>query len=344
VGLDGLRRSRRARYTVVSETVAATARLGLTGAKGFVNAALRDFLRRRNVLETAAESAPVAQFNHPLWWIEKLRTAYPGAWQAILAAGNRHPPMSLRVNRRRTSADAYAAQLQQSGIPVRFLGGEALLLERPVPVERLPGFADGLASVQDFSAQQAAPLLDVRAGMRVLDACAAPGGKAAHILELTDCELVAVDRDAQRLSRVEANLARLGLSARCAAGDAGLPQDWWDGRAFDRILADVPCTASGVAGRHPDVKWLRRPEDVGAFAARQRRILDALWNMLAPGGKLLYATCSVFPEENQDPVEAFVDAHADAEPMPLSLPSACNGQILPDDTRDGFFYALLGRR
>jgi 16S rRNA (cytosine967-C5)-methyltransferase len=211
-------------------------------------------------------------------------------------------------------------------------------------LERLPGFIEGLVSVQDFSAQQAAPLLDVRGDMRVLDACAAPGGKTSHILELADCELTALDRKPARLARVEANLDRLGLSAHCVVGDARDPAAWWDGRPFDRVLADVPCSASGVVARNPDAKWLRRPEDLAGFARHQREILDALWNTLAPGGKLLYATCSVFPQENQNLIEPFVDAHPDAEPIPLDLDFACGGQIFPDDSRDGFFYALLARR
>jgi len=218
------------------------------------------------------------------------------------------------------------------------------MFERALPIERVPGFAQGEVSVQDASAQYAALALDAPAGARVLDACAAPGGKTAHLLERADVDVTALDCDPLRLERVRANLDRLHLHARITCGDAGA-RDWWDGVPYTHILADVPCSASGVARRHPDIKWLRRPQDIAAFAERQRAILDALWQLAAPGGKLLYATCSVFHEENNVQIERFLERHSDARPLPLPEPQTgarrLAGQILPDDGHDGFFYALM---
>ncbi|HXF66276.1 MAG TPA: 16S rRNA (cytosine(967)-C(5))-methyltransferase RsmB, partial [Burkholderiales bacterium] len=249
--------------------------------------------------------------------------------------------------RRRTSPEAYLELLASRGIAAAPHGASAVVLASPLPVERIPGFAEGLVSVQDLAAQLAAPLLDLADGQRVLDACAAPGGKSAHILELARVELVALDADARRLERVRENLTRLGLEARIVVGDACDPAQWWDGGLFDRILLDAPCTASGVARRHPDVKWLRRESDIAQFAERQGRMLDALWRLLRGGGKLLYATCSVFREENTEQVERFLERHRDA--TRLALPAVDNdpelpaGQLLPDEGHDGFFYALLGK-
>jgi 16S rRNA (cytosine967-C5)-methyltransferase len=251
--------------------------------------------------------------------------------------------MCLRVNRRRTGAAPYADRLREAGIGCRALGAEALLLERPVPLERLPGFDAGEVSVQDAGAQRAAPCLDVVDGQRVLDACAAPGGKSGHLLERAQIALTALDADAARCARLERNLARLGLSARVMNADCTRPGDWWDGTPFDRILADVPCSASGIARRHPDIKWLRRPNDGAAFALRQGEILDALWQVLGPDGKLLYATCSVFPQENDEVIEAFLARRrrsgAGAERLPL--PDHGGAQELPGAERDGFYYALI---
>jgi 16S rRNA (cytosine967-C5)-methyltransferase len=262
----------------------------------------------------------------------------------MLQAGNAHPPLTLRVNARRTTREAYLERLAGEGIEATALETHAILLEKPMPVDKLPGFAQGLASVQDASAQRAAPLLDVRDGMRVLDACAAPGGKTAHLLELADIHLIALDEDAERLRRVGANLERLGLGATLLCGDARNPNAWWDGKPFDRILADVPCSASGVTRRHPDIKWLRRPSDIAKFVQTQEVVMDALWRLLAAGGKLLYVTCSLFREENHLQVARFLERHADAQR--LSLPQAefapeHEGQILPDARHDGFYYALL---
>jgi 16S rRNA (cytosine967-C5)-methyltransferase len=247
--------------------------------------------------------------------------------------------MCLRVNRRRHTVPDYQGKL---GMAARHLGGEALLLERPVPVERVPGFAEGEVSVQDAGAQRAAHCLDLAPGQRVLDACAAPGGKAGHILERADVELTALEADATRCARLERNLARLRLNARTINADCARLADWWDGVAFDRILADVPCSASGIARRHPDVKWLRRHHDLEGFALRQAQILDALWQALRPGGKLVYATCSVFHEENDAVIEAFVARAAGA--VRRALPDGAAAQGLPDAERDGFYYALIEKQ
>ena len=256
-------------------------------------------------------------------------------------AGNRHPPMTLRVNCRRTSPTEYLALLAQHGIQASPIGSDGVILERPLPVSKLPGFFDGLASVQDAGAQCAAHLLDAKDGMRVLDACAAPGGKSAHLLELAQIDLLALDKNVQRLGLIDENLQRLQLHAHLISGDAAQPTDWWNGKPFHRILADVPCSASGVVRRHPDIKWLRRPGDINEFAQQQLAILRALWQLLERDGKLLYATCSIFERENQQVIDEFLAEHADGRQLPLSAPNLNRGQISPDDQYDGFFYALL---
>ena len=268
-----------------------------------------------------------------------MRPAWPQHWESILNAGNLHPPMTLRVNRRRLTAQQYLARLGERGIKGDIVGAQAVLLERPLPIESLPGFGAGEVSIQDAGAQLAAALLDVRAGLRVLDACAAPGGKAGHILELADCALTALDNDPARVPRINDNLARLGFSARVVCGDCLSPAGWSEGGLFDRILLDAPCTASGVVKRHPDIKWLRRESDIVQLAAIQGRMLDALWQQLAAGGKLLYATCSVFPQENAQTIESFLARSDRARRLPLA--GLDGGQLLPDARHDGFFYALL---
>ena len=234
-------------------------------------------------------------------------------------------------------------QLAAAGIAARALDATAILLDKPVPVERIPGFGEGFCSVQDWGAQTSAGLLDVKDGMRVLDACAAPGGKAAHLLETAQVDLTALDADAVRAARITDNLRRLGLTATVKVGDAREVDTWWDGRPYDRILADVPCSASGVVRRHPDAKWLRRESDIAGFAATQRAIIDALWRTLAPGGKMLYASCSVFGEENARQVEAFIGRHVDARRLPIPGTATRDAQLhhLPDAEHDGFYYALL---
>ncbi|NWG87858.1 MAG: 16S rRNA (cytosine(967)-C(5))-methyltransferase RsmB [Hydrogenophilaceae bacterium] len=340
VGLYELDQTNAAAYAVVNEAVAAAAQR-FPKARGLVNAVLRNFQRRQQELSAAAEQDPVARWNFPKWWIKRVQTDWPDAWRDILESAAQHPPMTLRINRRRTTVADCLARLQVEGIAAEQTGPWALTLERPVPVSALPGFAEGEVSVQDLGAQAAAELLDCSDGMHVLDACAAPGGKTGHLLEAHALDLVAIDSESGRLGRVRENLDRLGLAARLVAADAGTPSAWWDGRAFDRILLDAPCSASGVVRRHPDGKWLKRVSDVESLTKEQDRLLEALWSCLRPGGKLLYATCSVFRQENEVRVQSFLGRHPDARLEPLNLPGAQNGQWLPNPLHDGFFYARL---
>lgn len=326
-------------HTVVNQAVEAAAGFRQRWAKGLVNAVLRNYLRRAETLAKADVQNEVATYSYPQWWIDKLKLQYPQAWQSILEAGNTHPPMSLRINLKKTTPQEYSVLLSRLEIAHELIGHQGVILSKPVPVDQLPGFQDGVVSVQDYGAQFAAELLDVHAGMRVLDACCAPGGKTSHILELADVEMLALDHDAERLQRVQSNLDRLQLRARLQAGDAADPASWWDGVAFDRILADVPCTASGIVRRHVDIKWLRREEDVQTFAAQQAAILRSLWQLLAKGGKLLYATCSIFHEENQGQIDQFLEQTQDATQLVLTHPQ--DGQLIPCAQHDGFFYALL---
>jgi 16S rRNA (cytosine967-C5)-methyltransferase len=348
-----------AEHTLVNQAVAAT-RQRWPASAGFVNAVLRRYLRERDSLVATARQQPQAVYQHPPWWFDLLRADWPGQWAALLAAANRHPPMALRVNTRRSTVADYLAALQAAGLTGRAVPGlgtpQAVVLDRPCTVQALPGWNAGWVSVQDLSAQRAAPLLlgpaaglsTLPAGSRVLDACAAPGGKTAHLLELADLDLLALDSDPGRMARVGPQLQRLGLSATLAAAEAGDVAAWWDGRPFDAILLDAPCTASGIVRRHPDVRWLRRPSDVAALARTQAVLLDALWPLLRPGGRLVYATCSVFQAEGQRQIDAFLQRHAHQAPRlaPVSpghllgLPD--NAATLADAaTGDGFFYAVL---
>lgn len=343
-------------HAVVAETVAAIRCLGFAPFAGLGNALLRRWLRERQALDARLADNDEARWCHPRWLLVALRQDWPDHWQAIVEAGNAEAPMWLRVNRRLVERDAYIARLREDGlsaVPHPDLP-QALRLLAPVPVARLPGFADGLVSVQDASAQYAAMLLDVRPGQRVLDACAAPGGKTAHLLERCSdpAALVTLDRDPARLRRIEENLERLRLppaAIELRAGDAGDPAAWWDGRPFDRILLDAPCSATGIGRRQPDVRLHRRPGDIVELARQQARLLEATWPLLAPGGRLLYAVCSVLRAESQAVLIPFLSRHPDARVLPLALAGAqpLEGgavQLLPDpDGGDGFAYALLAR-
>ena len=349
-------------FTVVDQAVnAIAARREFSFAKGLVNAVLRSFLRERDALLAAAQDDEVARWNYPAWWIDAVRKAWPDNWQDVLATGNTQGPLTLRVNARHSTVDAYLQVLQNHHIDATRAGDHAVRLTTPMPVDRIPGFDDGIVSVQDAGAQLAAEWLGARDGMRVLDACAAPGGKTGHLLELANLELVALESDASRARRIGENLQRLGLNAEVRIGDAGAPAKWHDplDRPFDRILADVPCSASGIVRRHPDIRWLRRASDIPALVGEQRRILAALWPLVKPGGELLYVTCSIFPDEGELQAQWFGDKYQDA--VRLGAP----GQLLPTAARapagapdgfragpdtgtspdhDGFFYARFQKR
>ena len=325
-------------FTVVDQAVtAAASHPDIAHAKNMVNAVLRRFLRERDVLLQQVMKNPVAALNYPAWWIDTAKAAYPRDWQAILRAGNSAPPLTLRVNRRKTTVADYLRTLADNAMVASQIGPDAVRLAQPVPVHQIPCFDQGLVSVQDAAAQLAAPLLDVQHGMRVLDACAAPGGKTGHLLECADVNVLALDNDAKRLTRIEENLQRLQLGAMLKVGDASR-SDWWDGKFFDRILADVPCTASGIVRRHPDIRWLRRKGDAAQLTTLSAQILDNLWKMLRPDGKLLFVTCSLWPQESEAQAAAFaVRNQARRLPAP--------GQLLPtvseQHDHDGLFYALF---
>jgi len=352
-GLYQLRAMRTPDHAAVNETVAACQALKRPWARAVANGVLRRYLRERETLETRLRGDPRFTSAHPAWLRDALIAAWPTEAPALLAANNGRPPMTLRINARRTTRDAYLALLAAQGSAARpaDFAATALYLAEPVAVEHLPHFADGWASVQDEAAQLCADILAPRAGDRALDACSAPGGKTCHLLEHQPAlgELVALDVDAGRLARVADNLRRLELDATLKVADAADTAQWWDGQPFDRILLDAPCSASGVIRRHPDIKLLRQPADIPRLAETQRQLLAALWPTLKAGGQLLYATCSVLPEENDQVVAAFAAGQPDAELLaidaPWGLATPCGRQLLPTtDGHDGFYYALLAKR
>jgi len=365
--LDG----RRPVPVVIDQSVAAghslPEGLGNRFSAGFLNATLRRFVRERERLLAEAAGDIEARHEQPAWWVEAVRAAWPEQWQAILATSLRQAPLTLRANRRRTTPEAGSQRLADAGLPSRRVGAEALVLDRAVAVDRVPGFAEGDFTVQDAGAQLAAPLLlagaSARGGELILDACAAPGGKTTHLLQSADCKVLAIDQDASRLERVRANLERERLprhdtwppdswGAVVHAADATEPSSWWDGNPFDRILLDAPCSASGIVRRHPDVPWHRRRRDLATLASRQRRLLEALWPTLRPGGTLLYVTCSIFPEEGEEVIAAFCSHQADCTREPVTAPWLDDrpdvAQLLPTSTdvreHDGYFYARLKKR
>ncbi len=348
VGLYQLNYMRVKPYAAVSESVLAARKK--PWAKALVNAVLRNYLRDKDNLEAKANTVQSAALSHPDWLIRQLELDWPDQAADCLQANNQPPPMALRVNLKKISRESYLQRLAEKDIAASAVSycRSAIILDNPVPVELLPGFNEGLVSVQDTAAQLAAELLDVRIGHRVLDVCAAPGGKAAHILENQPQlrELHAVDIDESRMRRVTENLQRLGLSATLIVGDAAKPEAWWDGRPFDRILLDAPCSASGVIRRHPDIKLLRRAEDIPSLQLLQKLILNAVWPLLAPDGILLYATCSIFKQENEQQIQAFLAEHPDAVELPIDAAWGVAGshgrQIMTGESAmDGFYYARL---
>ncbi len=343
-------------FTLVNQTVEAAKRDAATRPQaGFLNACLRRFLRERDTLVASTDAQAQARWNHPVWWIDRLRRDWPDDWQNMLVANNTQAPLTLRVNTRRTSVAAVMRSLKSAGLEADATGATALTLRQAKPVQALPGFSEGLISVQDRAAQLAAPLLlnglEQPGRSRVLDACAAPGGKTAHLLELADCDVIALDVDPARCERVHETLQRLGLQAHVVAADAAAVTTWWDGQPFDAILLDAPCSASGIVRRHPDVRWLRRPSDIDQLLAVQARLLNALWPLLRPGGRLLYSTCSVFRAEGENQIQTFLAHNTEAlllpspgHLLPFSPPKP--GVVLdnPVGEHDGFYYALLQKR
>jgi len=348
IGLYQLNYMRVKPYAAVSETVLAARRK--LWAKALVNAVLRNYLRDQEKLEAKADAVRSAAVSHPDWLINKIEQDWPDQAADCLKANNRQPPMALRVNLSKLGRDDYLQRLTENGLHASTVSycGSAIMLQHPVPVDLLPGFSEGLVSVQDAAAQLAAGLLDAHPGHRVLDVCAAPGGKAAHILESQPqlSELVAVEIEESRMQRVIENMQRLGLQSTLKTGDAAKPESWWDGQLFDRILLDAPCSASGVIRRHPDIKLLRRPEDLDSLMLTQKHILNAVWPLLKPGGLLLYATCSIFKQENEQQIEAFLNEHTDAVEIRIATAwgNTCRygRQIMTGESEmDGFYYARL---
>lgn len=341
-----LRFSANPSYAVLNETVEACKALGKTPLAGLVNGVLRAAEREGAPAPTSDES----RYSHPTWIIEKLRHNWPDHWQTILDANNAQAPMTLRVNQMHGSREDYLERLEEAGIPGRAtrFAPHGIQLDRPVPVDLLPGFAEGHASVQDEAAQLCTQWLEPQPGQRILDACAAPGGKTCAILEAIGNQgtVVAIDESADRLPRIYDNLDRLQLTATLVEADAADVGQWWDGEPFDAILLDVPCSATGVIRRHPDIKLLRRETDITPLASIQMGLLASLWQTLAPGGRLVYATCSVFPQENSRIIRRFLSQQSDArlldEPAAWGMDTGHGRQLLPDpDSHDGFFYACL---
>jgi 16S rRNA (cytosine967-C5)-methyltransferase len=365
MGLAQLLAQRHAGYAVVDQAVtAAKAQDDTSAASGFINATLRNFLRRQPALVEQASRDEVVRYNAPRWWIERLRQAYPTEWRSILDAQRVAPPLVLRVNARRIGVDEYLQQLSRADLAATRVGAAAVWLHEPRPVDSIPGFTEGLVSVQDAGSQLAALWLDVRDGQRILDVCAAPGGKTAHLAELAErLTIEAVEVDPERARRIEANLVRLrareSATITVHVADAADTGAYAAGRRYDRILLDAPCTASGIVRRHPDIPWLRRSADVAQLATQQARLLDALWPLLEPAGRLLYVVCSVFPEEGAHQAQRFVDRHPDARPLALPEQSGNTLQLLPapiaaeltasvgpiapalPTLHDGFFFAYF---
>ncbi|MBT8137105.1 MAG: 16S rRNA (cytosine(967)-C(5))-methyltransferase RsmB [Gammaproteobacteria bacterium] len=347
-GLYQLRFMRVPPHAAISESVNTVRRVGRPRGAGMVNAVLRRYQRETDKIDEKLAGTAATRHAYPQWLVDRLAADWPEA-TGLLQAGNERPPMWLRVNRRRSDIDSWCAAFvdQHDAEPQRSQwAADAVALPQPLPVEQIPGFTAGEVSVQDAGAQLAATMLDLRDGMRVLDACAAPGGKTCHILESADVQVTAVDHDERRLGKVQQNLERLGLEASVTVGDAAMPEQWWDGRPFDRILLDVPCSATGVIRRHPDIKLLRRAGDIDAFAARQLAMLVATWPLLAPGGRLLYATCSLLAAENSRVVEAFMARESGAQTRVLTpgcgLAGGFGVQILTGEAgMDGFYYSCL---
>lgn len=353
LGLYQLEFTRIPAHAAISETVQACKQLKKASASGLINAILRRSQREKEAMLDSLNKKTDYLYSHPYWLIKRLKQAWPEHWQQICAANNERAPMSLRVNAQRNNRDQYLQQLKNTDIAAAAspFSNHGISLAKPANVETLPGFADGLCSVQDEAAQLAATLLQLEPGQQVLDACAAPGGKTCHLLELEPqlASLTALELDGERAKRIYQNLERLQLNANVIEGDASQPQQWWDQQPYDRILLDAPCSATGVIRRHPDIKLLRRDEDIAALAELQLQILHALWPLLKPRGILLYATCSVLPDENEQVIAAFLEQQSDAEILPIEadwgIAGTAGRQLFPQSQgHDGFYYARIQKQ
>ncbi len=330
-------------FTLVNQAVDAAKRIDHKKSS-FINAVLRNFLRNKNNLQKQLKDNESAMYSYPNWWIEKVKEQYPKNWKTILDVGNQHPPQALRINLRKIGVKEYSRLLNENGIDYKLVGGECLIINKPMEVSKIPGFLDGKISIQDFGAQLAAHIIDLKKDQKVLDACSAPGGKACHMLELNTIKLLAVESDKRRIIKIEDNIKRQGLKVNILNKKISRQNEWWDKQHFDRILLDVPCSASGIIRRHVDIKWLRRINDLKKFGDNQLILLKSVWPMLKKNGKLLYVTCSIFEEENRNIIEKFIKESNNVSELNINFPSNIihiKNQLLPSDNHDGLFYALL---
>ena len=330
-------------YTLVNEAVDAAKKIDHKKS-AFINAVLRNFLRKKDDLQQELNEDESAVYSYPNWWIQKVKNQYPKNWKDILVIGNQRPPLALRINLKKIEVNEYSTVLDDHGINHTLVGGECLIINTPLGVDKIPGFFEGKVSVQDYGAQLAAHLIDLKNDQKVLDACSAPGGKACHMLELNSIQLLAIESDQQRIIKIQENIDRQGLKAKILNDKISSQNEWWNKESFDRILLDVPCSASGIVRRHVDIKWLRRINDFQSFGNNQLSLLRAAWPMLKEGGKLLYVTCSIFEEENRDVIEKFKQDSNDVSELNINFPSNIvhiKNQILPSENHDGLFYALL---
>ena len=330
-------------FTLVNEAVEAAKKIDHKKS-AFINAVLRNFLRNKDNLQQELKEDKSAVYSYPNWWIEKVKNQYPKNWRDILLIGNQRPPLTLRINLKKIDVNKYSTILDEHGIDHTLVGGECLIINKPLGVDKIPGFLEGKVSIQDFGAQLAAHLIDLKKDHKVLDACSAPGGKACHMLELNSIELLAIESDKQRTIKIQENIDREGLKATILNDKLCSQNEWWNKEFFDRILLDVPCSASGIVRRHVDIKWLRRINDFKSFGDNQLSLLRSAWPLLKENGKLLYVTCSIFEEENRDVIEKFKQGWDNVSELNISFPSNIvhiKNQILPSDNHDGLFYALL---
>ena len=333
-------------FTLVNEAVDAAKKIDHKKS-AFINAVLRNFLRKKDELQQELDEDESAVYSYPNWWIQKVKNQYPKNWKDILTIGNQRPPLALRINLKKIGVNEYSAILDKHEINHTLVGGECLIINIPLGVDKIPGFSEGKVSVQDFGAQLAAHLIDLKKGYKVLDACSAPGGKACHMLELNSIELLAIESDKKRTNKIQENVDRQGLKAKILNEKISSQNKWWDKECFDRILLDVPCSASGIVRRHVDIKWLRRINDFKNFGENQQFLLRSVWPMLKENGKLLYITCSIFEEENRDVIDKFKQDAGNVSELSINCPSNVihiNNQILPSENHDGLFYALLQKK